>query len=391
MRTRSRTALACVLASSLAVLVGCGDGGSGGGGSGGGSGGGEAAISEQALAELQAKIDKYKKEPEFTPPGAPIDPRKLAGKRILTVPSSSAIPFCQQVDEGMTEVAKEYGVTAVAYENQGQPSQWAAGMTSARDTRADLVNLACGIDPAVLVPQIREAKQAGIKVVAAHNYDPTQKPVEGLDAVVHAQYKLAGELEADWTILQTKGNANVLVVDDVGSDVSTPALVAGIRQEFAKYCPSCRVTFRSVNIPDWATKIQPIVAAELTRNPKLNYIIPVYDGMVQFVLPAITAAAAGDRVKIATFNATPSVLSQMKEQGIVTFDVGEDFNWLVRAILDQNFRVLLGEKPSTTQFAGLRIFDQTNVDEAGSPPRFQQGYGQSAQQGFEKLWSGSGS
>lgn len=388
MRYSARAKLALAALCSAALVAGCAssNSGSSGAGSGAGSGGG---LSSQALSQLQAKIDKYKQLPAFTAPGPPIDPHKLAGKKILTVPSSSAIPFCQQVDDAMATVAKQYGLTAVAYENQGQPSQWAAGMSSASTMHANLVNLACGIDPAALNPQIQQAKQAGIKVVAAHNYDPSQTPVAGLDGIVNAQYKLAGELEADWTILKTHGHANVLVVDDVGSDVSTPALVSGIKQEFARYCSGCKVTYQHVNIPDWANKIQPIVAAQLTASPNLNYIIPVYDGMVQFVLPAITAAGAQSRVKVATFNATPSVLTQMKNEGVVTFDVGEDFNWLARAILDQDFRVLLGTAPSKTEYAGLRIFDQSNMSEAGSPPSFQQGYGQSAQQGFSKLWSGS--
>ena len=364
------------------VLAGCS-------GSSGDSSGQGSDLSPQAVTELQAKIDMYKQPPPFKAPGPPIDASKLTGKQILTVPSSSAVPFCQKIDEGLATVAKEYGVTATSYQNQGQPSQWAAGVESAQNQHAALLNVACGIDPAVLGPQIA-APNGKIPVVGAHNYDPSQKPAPGLSALVYAQFKLAGELEADWTILQTKGHANVLVVDDVGSDVSTPPLIEGIKSQFAKYCPSCKVNYQSVAIPDWSTKIQPAVSAELVRNPNLNYIIPVYDGMVQFVLPAITGAAAGDKVKIASFNATPSVLSTMKSNGIVQFDVGEYFNWAVGATLDQDFRVLLGLPPSNNEFAALRIFDTSNVSEAGSPPQFENGYGNAATTGFKKLW-GNGS
>ena len=226
------------------------------------------------------------------------------------------------------KVADKYGVQAVEYQNQGQPNQWVAGMNAAQTSGADIVNIACGTDPAVLNPQIAQLKSDGIPVVAAHNYDPTKPKNElapNLAGIVNAQYKTVGELQADWVILQTKGRANVLAIDDIGSDIATPELVAGIKQEFEKYCPdTCKVRHVSVPIPNWSTAISPLVAAEVSSNPDLNYVIPVYDDMVKYVIAPLTSAAATDRVKIATFNASPSVIKMIQEGDVVTFDVGED-------------------------------------------------------------------
>lgn len=369
------------------LLTACGSGSGPSGASA--SGDQTTGLSDAQVTELQRKIDGYEKLPEFVAPGDSIDPSLLKGKKVLNVWSSSAIPFCKLVGDGVVQKLKSVGIQAQNYENQGQTSEWVAGLESAINGQFDAVNLGCGIDPATLQPQLQQLKSAGIPVISAHSYDQSQVPADNLSAFVYAPYKLAGELEADWVILQTRGRANVLVVDDVGSDVSTPALIEGIKGEFAKYCPeTCKVTYQSVAIPDWANKIGPTVAAELTRNPGLQYVIPVYDGMVQFVEPEIRAAGKSDKVKIATFNASPPVMELLQSGEIVKFQIGEDFNWLVGAITDQTLRVLLGVTPSDKQVAGVRVFDKRNAADVGTPPTFEKGYGDSAEQGFQTLWSG---
>lgn len=146
------------------------------------------------------------------------------------------------------------------------------------------------------------------------------------------------------------------------------------------------MTYASVAVPDWGTKIGPIVSSTITGNSKLNYVIPIYDGMVQAVIPAIISTGASNRVHVATFNGTPSVLSMIQQHKIVTFDVGEDFPGIARAVLDQDFRVMLGKPPAKHSFAQLHIFSEANVNQAGRPPSYDRGYGSNTARGFAKLW-----
>ena len=49
---------------------------------------------QDALASAQADLDKYTAIPTFEAPGEPFDAKAcMAGKRILQVPASSAVPF----------------------------------------------------------------------------------------------------------------------------------------------------------------------------------------------------------------------------------------------------------------------------------------------------------
>ena len=341
-------------------------------------------ISPAVLTQMQQTIASYASEPTFKAPGPPINPKELAGKTIFTVPFATTIPFCSGLDSEMTQLASQFGVHTDIYPNQGQPSQWVAGLQTALNRQPNLVNVFCGVDPAQLKPQISALNNAHIPVVSGHNSDPSAAPIPGIAATAYANYHLAGQLEADWTIVQTQGKANVLVIKDV-SDPSTPPLISGLQGEFNK-CPACKVSYASVAVPNWGTQIGPVVASAINGNPNLNYIIPIYDGMVEAVIPPLVSTNVGNRVHVATFNATPSVVKLIQDHKFVTFDVGEDFNWVARAVLDQDFRVMLGKAPAKLSYAGMRIFDAQNAADAGNPPAYTNGYGTAASTGFATLW-----
>jgi ribose transport system substrate-binding protein len=48
----------------------------------------------------------------------------------------------------------------------------------------------------------------------------------------------------------------------------------------------------------------------------LNYVIPIYDSMSQYVVPAIQEQSAANRVRIATFNGTPFVLKLLEDNDV---------------------------------------------------------------------------
>ena len=360
--------------------------------------GGDSAAQRTGSADVagaRRQIDQFRAIPKFTPPGPAFDAKsKLRAKTIFEIPITSVVPFVAAVERGMREAAGEVGANLVVYSNQGQPSQWAQGIRTAITQRADAITLLAQ-DPALLGPQIAQATKAGIPVIVLRTVgegEPCQSDSHGQTygtTCVPGPFEQAGRLEADWVIKETNGKADVLVITSNDARSTTP-LMRGLKDEFRLRCPACKVTTVDVPIPDWPARIRTEVQSALVRDPGINYVIPIYDSMSQFVVPAIRAARADDRVRIAAFNGTPFVLKLMQDGDVVAMDAGENLAWLGWAAMDQAFRVIAGERPVRSEHTPLRVFDGGNVGDAGRPPRYDAGYGRAYIDGYRKLWGVGG-
>lgn len=380
-----RLTLVAALAGAIAVaLGGCTDDPSS---AGGGSG-------EADVAGARREIARFQAIPDFTPPGPGLDPERLRGARIVEIPITSEVPFIAAVEEGMRRAAGAVGVELVVYPNGGAPSEWAQGIRAAIAQDADAITLFAQ-NPALLGPQIAEARAAGIPVVIARTSgeeEGCQADADGRPygaACLPGPFEQAGRLEADWVVAESGGDADVLVVtaDDARS---TEPLVRGLRDEFAARCPSCRLTFVDVPIPDWATRLRGEVQSALLRDPRIDWIVPIYDSMSQHVLPALRTTGRAGRVRIATFNGTPFVLGELQRGEAVTMDAGESLDWVGWATMDQAFRLISGRPPVRSERTPLRVFTDENVDEAGDPPRLDMGYGDAYVRGYRRLWGVDG-
>jgi ribose transport system substrate-binding protein len=333
----------------------------------------------------QANLNKYKAVPKFVAPGPAFNARERAGgKRLFIIPASSQVPFVSTIANHIRRIATPVGVRVTIWQNQGQPSQWVQGMNAAIAQRANAIILLAGNDPAGLQPQIRAAKARGIPTIVAHLYDDNQPSAPNVGGLVNIPYKIAGRLIADQAIVDTRGQANALVVT-INQVKSTLPMVAGIREEFRKFCSGCKLTYTDVTIPEIATKIQPNVQAALTRDPGINYVIALYDSAeVPFVAAAIRASGRIGRVKVSTFNGTPEMLKLVKQGDILNMNVGENLEWIAYAVVDQSMRIMGGLRPVRNARVPVRVFDRSNIGQAG--PRFTSGWGNTYISGYRRLW-----
>ena len=346
---------------------------------------GNANAQSDLAKKAEAELAGYRAIPEFTAPGEPFDARAcMQGKKILSVPASSAIQFLSTINAATAKLAEEIGFEFQIWENQGQVSQWVQGINHGASNGFDLIDLLAGTDPRSLEPQIKAAQEAGSMVVASHLTGFEQEPPGGVDAVVPIDYKRAGELLAWWSIYKTDGKTNAVVLVS-NEALSTDSMVAGLKEVFDNECPDCKYNIVNVPIAEWSTKVQPNVQSALLADPSINYIIPIYDSMSQFVVPALTITGRTDQVKIATFNGTPFVIG-MIQNGQVEMDIGENLDWIAHGVLDAHMRLLCDMEPVKDPKIPFLIFDEANAATAGTPPEASTGYGDAYVEGFRKLW-----
>lgn len=342
-----------------------------------------------ASTAVQAAVQRYSGPSTFTAPGPPLKISGIKGKTIYLIPETSN-PFINSIDATIQSVGKQLGLNVVLYPNQGLQSQWVQGFNTAVAAKAALI-ASNGTDPRELQPQLAAAKAARIPVVSIHLNDNSEPPAPncagcaaGVTATVPGPFNLAGKVAADWMINDSHGKANVLVVGAADVPVSPPT-VAVMKHEFATECSHCTFHYANVPVADWGTKVTPTVSSALTGDPSINYVYVQYDAMVAGAVPAVLAAGRANSVKVVSYNGSPYALKYIQEHNVVAMDVGEDSVGIGYASMDQILRLLLHQSP-VAERTPIRIWDASNVSQAGNPPQAGEGYGSAYKVGFTKLW-----
>ncbi|HEY3751648.1 MAG TPA: substrate-binding domain-containing protein [Pseudonocardiaceae bacterium] len=347
------------------------------------SGGGSASNSA-GVTSAGALLAKYMGQPAFVSPGPTIDASKVKGKSLFSIPANSSVAYVNTVDKETKKYADALGIKYSDYTNQQQQSQWVQGVSQAVSTKADVLTLLAGLLPEQIAPQLQQAQQAGLKIADVAERNTGQATPSYVNSYVFAPFNTAGQLMAAYATKATGGKADVLIISS-NADISSQPEVDGITSELTKDCPGCKSRTVNVNPTDWATKLQSTVEAALSADPNINYVLPVYDSMAQFAAPAIQAAGKTGKTFIATFNGTPAILDLVRTGSVVTMDVADNTTDVALAGLDADMRLMLN-MPAGKQQIQLRVFDKSNIQEAGVPAASGVGFGSASIQGYAKTW-----
>lgn len=336
------------------------------------------------ISELEAMIAEASKLPEFKLQAEKIDAKAImAGKKVMSIPSNSSNPFATGGCERIGAILKELGATNFIWENQGTPAEWNAGIESAINQKYDFVQMYGGCDPGLVAGGYALLKQAGIPLMTTH-FGKAGAPIESADYRLGMDFYKAGQLMAAWTIVKGGTDVKVAVLCEYDTE-SGPQIVQAMKDTYAKYAPEATVEFITVPINDWATKCQNETQNAIQRIPGLDYVVPIYDSMSQYVVPGIEMAGKTGEVKCISYNGTPFVLDLVRE-GKVEMVVGESIDWICHAAVDIMIRAIGGEEVVLDQKVPHYLFTKENVENAGVPAEYGKGYGDAYAAGYRALW-----
>jgi ribose transport system substrate-binding protein len=379
-----KVSLVVAVALSTVALAACGAGESDG-----------PAVADQSSVDAgvtaaQEALDAAKQVPAWSAPGPEVDPALLKGKKVFVIPISSS-DYETQLQAAEKVAADKAGVELSFYPNQGAVADWVKGMTTAVAQKPDLIFLESSPDPRQLVPQLEAAAKAGIPVVASHTWDteepdaPDCEACEHLTAVVKAPFSEGGRLGADWVIADSKGTANVLIVTIDGIRAAE-TMTAAAQAEYEANCPGCKVTVVSLALTDISNGAISAVTSALAKDADIDYVNAQFDLLLPGVQASMQVGNRSEGVKVFSFNGTAAGLEQVADpDSVVTMNVAEPLGWTAYANMDQIFRILAG-MPPVPNSNPIRVFDKTNIDDAGGAPGFDQGFGTDYVTGFEQLW-----
>lgn len=299
----------------------------------------------------------------FQAPGPKFDSSPAKGKSVWVLTPFS-VPFAATALSGMKQAAAEVGVKITGFDTKAQPNLVNEGIQQAIAAKANAIMIVA-LPVTLFATAIAKAHSANIPVISIENHDPGPLPTgtpEGVVASVDLCHACAGRLMAQYVLSQDPTPGTVVVFKSSDSPGIGNPQQAAITQTFQEACGSkCPVDVIDAPIATWATRMQSTTQAALTSHPTSRWFLPMYDGMVPFMMPAINAAGKASSVHVVSFNATPAVMQLVKTHDVVSADIGSGatrFGW---SWMDQALRVLSGVTPSTNEEVPQRLFDAANI------------------------------
>jgi ribose transport system substrate-binding protein len=314
-----------------------------------------------AASKAKALADKEKAPVKFPDLGAPFDASKAKGKSVYWISNLGSNSFTTLLYNPFKEAMDLVGVQVHFFDGKGQASEESRGVEEAIAAHADMIYIQ-NIAIAQIKNAVDDAHKAGITVVEWANNDAGKGPTPGGGVAETTYcYSCAGQYMAHAAIASTDGYVNAVII--TSSDVPVAQLQTdALLGEFKSICPdTCHAKIQDVLIADWTTRL-PVVARTAVTDPKVNWVMPLYDPETTFVDPAIIQAGAANRVKVCSYNATTGAVEQLKQPGNPLYcDIGSSLSWSGYANADMVFRVLAGVPPLKDEKIPLRTFDRTNV------------------------------
>ncbi|HEY0227826.1 MAG TPA: sugar ABC transporter substrate-binding protein, partial [Mycobacterium sp.] len=286
----------------------------------------------------------------------------LKGEKVWFVSLSLSIPYSQQVLSGVKQASQALGIKVTSFDGQDSASQVSRGIGLAVAAKANAI-IVHSIPGSQVAPAVQAAKQAGIKVISAETQNPGPRPAgtpSGVNALVAHSYSAKAAAMAAEVTADSNGHANVLYLSTNDIGPGSPQATATFTKTMKSLCSACTVQTTDAPVAQWSGLTQRI-ASLLQKNPDINYVVPVFDGMVEYIVPGIQSAGLTDKVKVVTGDGTASVLQDIKDKDVVLADAGQPNVWTGMAIMDQTARVLAGVKPVTDEKIPFRLFTTGNV------------------------------
>ena len=350
----------------------------------------EAAVGTLDVGAIEAKLAAARAVPEFVPPGPAFDASSAAGKSMFYLAITFNVEIVQNLYRGVQEAAAAAGCTTDVFDAKGQPPLYVQGFEQAINRGFDCILLE-SIQTSLVAEPMRRAQAAGIPVININEVAEEGPNIPWPDGLTAFDYVGGALLDADWILADSSGKDINVVIFHAGGP-RHQQMADAQRQRIESMCiGGCKVTEEIVRFADFATRLPSLAQTAVNRDPSVNYMIPVIDGMTLNIIPGLEAAGAQERVKIATYNGTPSVLQLMKDNHVVYADPGGPHVWEGWVDVDQALRVLTGNDPvpSTTEESKPpnRLFDRTNIDELDLSGPEEVWYNTAAaKEGFKQLW-----
>lgn len=357
-------------------------------GASGRSGLGKHGLSSADVKALEAALAAARQPTAWTAPGPAFKVGSLKGKTIWLL-NDAQNQWADNFADGVRAATKAAGLKYAQGSGGPGGTNDAQAIEAAVNEHVDaIIEIAT---PTLVASALSKAKAAHIPVILGFDGDahlPTaQEKALGIVATADYCYSCTGYIAAEYEILAHGGQVHSQV-DQFHGQVSSDTIAQGWVKALKHYCPrTCSTSF--VNLTLAGNYIQSVQSATqvAAQGGNINSLFSVYDFLMAFQLPELTAAGATNRIDLTSENADLAQMQELAQGGAVKANVGNPVAWDGWAAVDQALRALKGLPPVENEHLPVRLFDSTNmrsVDLTKNPATW---YGTTAfASDYEKLW-----
>lgn len=220
-------------------------------------------------------------------------------------------PYFVTLIDGMKERAKELNIELSIHDGKNEVEAQIRAMEDLITQQVDAIILSAN-DSQALNSMVKEAKDAGIKVIAAN------APVDGPDAFIGSiEYDngfQAGEIAGEYIKNHLNGKAKVAILQ-LSTIPAALERTRGQKEGLLSLAPNAEI----VSELDASTREAGLNAIEtlLQSHPDLNVVLGINDDSVLGAYQAMKAAGKeGEDVALVGFDAIEEALLKIKEGGI---------------------------------------------------------------------------
>jgi len=300
-----------------------------------------AAGSSAGSSPLAAKLAQLEKAADSYPlPTGQIDGVDgVKGKTVYYVPITQQAPQFAVTQAGLTAAFGKVGVQLQVCNGNGTPTAISACISQATKAQAGAI-ITDAIAYALAANAIDAAIQAGIPVLNTNQTPDSAHPAAAKLGYIYAPGADLMVALADWIIVDSDGKADVII--NQSTDGPSPGLyVDAAEDEFAKYCPGCKVAINEISSANFAL-IPSSTSSALLKNPNAKYIVAQFDQYLQPTLGGVQQAGKIAAVKGLSGAAQLSGLKMMADKNFLYASAGQASAYQGWADADAVLRMMTG-------------------------------------------------
>ena len=315
-------------------------------------------ITAAQLASLSSKLSSYKSVPKFTCKSDTIDAESIANNSKITfITDDINDSYSSLVSKQFKSAAKSAGFkTITTADTDSTPASYNDALAAAVTDKDKAAVMFGKINKDNISSQIELTQANGIKVISGGNAGVGESE-HFVDNTVPIDFQMAGQLLADWAIVQQSGKVNALAINCSDSGSST-AVYKGLTEEFETYVSSGYCTALNISSADIGNGLSSKIKDAVTTDTNLNYIIVFDDSMLNDVISAVEQS--GQKIKIIATGGSPEAF-QAAESGQIEMLAAQSYEWTAYAMVDYTLRVLGKLDLPEKQDVPLRIVTSESI------------------------------